>query len=60
MDLIICFLHWCQVYDNLSGDLYATAEIPSFQCSDSDTQAGFANSDFAGTNTSGPVMSLAD
>ncbi|XP_025670587.1 protein FAR1-RELATED SEQUENCE 5-like [Arachis hypogaea] len=48
------------LYDNLSGDLYATAEIPSFQCSDSDTQAGFANSDFAGTNTSGPVMSLAD
>ncbi|RYR65679.1 hypothetical protein Ahy_A03g011607 [Arachis hypogaea] len=48
------------VYDNLSGDLYATAEIPSFQCSDSDTQAGFANNDFAGTNTSGPVMSLAD
>ncbi|RYR76604.1 hypothetical protein Ahy_A01g001192 [Arachis hypogaea] len=48
------------VYDNLSGDLYATAEIPSFQCSDSDTQAGFANSDFAGTNTSGPVMSLTD
>ncbi|XP_052114427.1 uncharacterized protein LOC107480712 [Arachis duranensis] len=48
------------VYDNLSGDLYATAEIPSFQCSDSDTQAGFANSNFAGTNTSGPVMSLAD
>ncbi|RYR77175.1 hypothetical protein Ahy_A01g001636 [Arachis hypogaea] len=48
------------VYDNLSGDLYATVEIPSFQCSDSDTQAGFANSDFAGTNTSGPVMSLAD
>ncbi|QHO07535.1 Protein FAR1-RELATED SEQUENCE [Arachis hypogaea] len=44
----------------LSSDLYATAEILSFQCSDSDTQAGFANSDFAGTNTSGPVMSLAD
>ncbi|RYR25571.1 hypothetical protein Ahy_B02g059383 [Arachis hypogaea] len=49
-----------KLYDNLSGDLYATAEIPSFQCSDSDTQAGFANSDFAGTNTSVPVMSLAD
>ncbi|RYR68230.1 hypothetical protein Ahy_A03g014709 [Arachis hypogaea] len=48
------------VYDNLSGDLYATAEISSFQCSDSDTQAGFANSDFVGTNTSGTVMSLAD
>ncbi|RYR66308.1 hypothetical protein Ahy_A03g012297 [Arachis hypogaea] len=48
------------VYDNLSGDLYATAEIPSFECSDSDTQAGFANSDFAGAKTSGPVMSLAD
>ncbi|RYQ83017.1 hypothetical protein Ahy_B10g101633 [Arachis hypogaea] len=48
------------LYDNLSGDLYATAEIPSFQCSDSDTQAGFANSDFAGTNTSGPVIGYSD
>ncbi|RYQ94929.1 hypothetical protein Ahy_B08g089901 [Arachis hypogaea] len=48
------------LYDNLSGDMYATAEISSFQCSDSDTQAGFANNNFAGTNTSGPVMSLAD
>ncbi|RYR71924.1 hypothetical protein Ahy_A02g006133 [Arachis hypogaea] len=48
------------LYDNLSGDLYATAKIPLFQCSDSDMQAGFVNSDFAETNTSGPVMSLAD
>ncbi|RYR38585.1 hypothetical protein Ahy_A09g043642 [Arachis hypogaea] len=48
------------LYDNLFGDLYATAEIPSFRCSDSDTQTGFVNSDFVGTNTSGPVMSLAD
>ncbi|RYQ83085.1 hypothetical protein Ahy_B10g101709 [Arachis hypogaea] len=28
------------LYDNLSGDLYATAEILSFLCSDSDTQLG--------------------
>ncbi|RYR20007.1 hypothetical protein Ahy_B03g065064 [Arachis hypogaea] len=35
-------------------------EIPSFRCSDSDTQVGFVNSNFAGTNTSGPIMSLAD
>ncbi|KAL4391097.1 hypothetical protein AHAS_Ahas03G0211000 [Arachis hypogaea] len=31
------------LYDNLSWDLYAIMEIPSFRCSDSDMQAGFVN-----------------
>ncbi|XP_057747375.1 protein FAR1-RELATED SEQUENCE 5-like [Arachis stenosperma] len=48
------------LYDNIFWDLYAITEIPSFRCSDSDMPAGFVNSDFAGTNTSGPLMSLAD